>query len=72
MRGTTALEARFIFEGATEWRVAGVGDYNFDTQADVLWQHPTGAVTVWVMNGISLARPVAVYAGVTDWKAIAR
>ena len=38
--------------GDTNFHVAGVGDYDGDGRADVLWHHATtGAVWVWLMNG---------------------
>jgi hypothetical protein len=35
----------------TDWQVAGVGDFNADGGADILWRHDTGVVTIWLMDG---------------------
>lgn len=35
-----------------DWVIKGVGDYNGDKKADILWYHvPTGQVSIWFMNG---------------------
>src|SRR5262249_41390454 len=39
----------------TNWKVAGVGDFNRDGKPDLIWQRDgTGEVAVWFMNGTSL------------------
>jgi hypothetical protein len=38
-----------------DWRVRGLGDFNGDGQADVLWQKQgTGDLYVWFMNGATV------------------
>jgi hypothetical protein len=38
----------------TNWVIAGIGDFNSDSQADILWQNTTtGQRALWLMNGIS-------------------
>ena len=32
------------------WTVAGVGDFNGDHKADILWRNDAGSVQIWDMN----------------------
>jgi len=33
------------------WRLAGMADLNADNHTDFLWQHSSGRVAAWFMNG---------------------
>ena len=33
------------------WSVAGVGDFNSDGSADILWRQSGGSLAIWLMNG---------------------
>jgi hypothetical protein len=37
------------------WSIAGVGDFNGDHKADVLWRSVAGDVAVWLMDGSSIS-----------------
>src|SRR2546427_384453 len=38
------------------WKIVGVGDFDGDGKADVLWRHAvTGETYVWFMNGLAIA-----------------
>jgi hypothetical protein len=38
-----------------DYALVGVGDFNNDTQPDILWRNTkTGANAVWYMNGVTL------------------
>jgi hypothetical protein len=36
------------------WSVAGVGDFNADGNADLLWRHTDGSLAMWLMNGANI------------------
>src|SRR5437016_12602551 len=38
------------------WQVKGVGDFNADGRADILWRNlSTGENSIWLMNGLTIA-----------------
>ena len=37
------------------WSVAGIGDFNNDGRADMLWRQSSGALALWQMNDASVA-----------------
>jgi hypothetical protein len=52
----TALTAGVVLTPATvadlNWKVAGVGDLNYDGRPDLVWQHQvSGMVSTWLMSG---------------------
>src|SRR5260370_1024888 len=36
------------------WAVAGMGDFNGDGEADILWRNSNGALTDWAVNGAQI------------------
>jgi microcystin-dependent protein len=45
------------------WSVAGVGDFNADGNADILWRDSSGSLVEWLMNGTSIIGSAAVTSG---------
>ena len=75
MNGTSLATLATVTPGGvsdTNWKIVGVRDLNGDGQPDILWQHQaTGSLSVWLMNGTSLATLATVTPGVvsdTNWK----
>jgi hypothetical protein len=57
MQGLNLVEASVLMGlplAGREWRVVAVEDLNGDGQADLLWQHTSGALAIWTMQGLQL------------------
>ena len=77
MNGTSLASLATVTPGVvsdTNWKIVGISDFNSDGKPDILWQHQTtGALSVWLMNGTSLASLATVTPGVvsdTNWKIV--
>ncbi len=46
--GFTANFANSAANVASEWNVAGIGDFNGDGRDDILWRHDNGVLTNWL------------------------
>jgi hypothetical protein len=67
MNGATiASSTNVTFQGSAvtpdaSWSIAGVGDFNGDGKADILWrQGTTGSLVLWSMNGATIAQSATV------------
>ena len=72
MNGTTIASQGEVQTVAPSsgWVIAGVGDFNDDGAADILWQNSTsGEVYLWLMNGTTIASQagVAVVPPSSNW-----
>ena len=47
----------------SSWNVAGIGDFNADGKADVLWRNTNGSLVDWTMNGSQVTSSQAVTLG---------
>jgi hypothetical protein len=45
------------------WSIAGVGDFNADGKADLLWRNTNGSLVEWLMDGSSIASSSVITSG---------
>jgi len=58
---------------STDWQVAGIGDFNGDHRADILWRNDDGRITDWLStsNGGYAPNSAAFYTSIsTDWQIV--
>jgi hypothetical protein len=67
MNGTQILN-RVANMPFPQWTIVGIGDFNGDSHADLLWRDNTGIVAIWEMNGTQILNPTsAAVANVPGW-----
>jgi hypothetical protein len=54
INGTSVSNAGNVANVSSDWTVAGVGDFNGDGIADILWNDSAGDEVIWFMNGIAV------------------
>jgi probable HAF family extracellular repeat protein len=67
MNGSTVTSSSTVtFQGGAiapdaSWGIAGIGDFNSDGNADILWrQASTGSLALWLMNGSAVKSSAAI------------
>ena len=69
MNGTVIAGAGDLTSGGVaarpdaSWSVAGVGDFNHDGRADILWRNGSGSLAEWLMNGTTITASGAITSG---------
>ena len=69
MNGTVIAGAGDLTSGGVaarpdaSWSVAGVGDFNHDGRADILWRNSSGALAEWLINGTTITASGAITSG---------
>ncbi len=68
MNGATIASQGGLANVSLDWVIQGVGDFNGDGKADILWRNSTsGQVYLWLMNGSTIASQGGVFAVSSDW-----
>jgi hypothetical protein len=61
MSGSTIAGSADVTSGGVavrpdaSWSVAGIGDFDADGHADILWRNTTGSLVEWLMNGSTIS-----------------
>jgi serralysin len=69
MNGSTVIGSGDVSAGGiaqapgASWSIAGVGDFNADGNADILWRDSSGSLVEWLMNGTTIIGSGAVTSG---------
>jgi len=68
MNGATMNGGGSVTYISSDWNIAGIGDFNGDGDADILWRNSTtGEVYIWLMNGTTLTSSGSLGYVSSDW-----
>jgi hypothetical protein len=74
MNGTGVLNAGATLVGTVSypsWTIIGLGDFNGDGHADILWRDTSGDLAIWEMNGTQVINSGETFvASVTGWSVV--
>jgi hypothetical protein len=68
MNGASIASVGVPGEVGGDWQIKGVGDFNGDGKADILWQDHSGTVAIWFMNGTHISSKGVPGAGDSEWQ----
>ena len=56
----------------TAWKVVCVTDFNGDGRPDLVWQHDSGALATWILNGVAMAQgpPLLPGSAPSSWRIV--
>ena len=70
MSGAQVAEAVDLGPVSLNWTVAGIGDFDGNGSADILWRDNLGNVAVWLMNGTQVASAATIGNVSSSWRIV--
>ena len=67
MTGASIASSGFPGSADLSWTIQGVGDFNGDGKADILWRHSSGLVYIWLLDGTSIIGSGSPSSVGSDW-----
>jgi hypothetical protein len=68
MNGTGVIHSGALGGSDSDWHIVGVGDFNGDGRADILWRHTSGFVSQWLVDGTTIIGAGSPGAATSDWQ----
>ncbi len=60
--GAITFNGSAVTQNAT-WHVVEIGDFNGDSNSDILWRNDNGTMAEWLMNGTTITQSVTPSSG---------